>query len=125
LAVASSLIDTYASITSTIRAAARTPAGGIPGYAIAQGIAVGIAGLAAVRNILKVKVPNSSSSGGVGSVPTTPITAPVAPQAESTRLEQGQINQIGNAAGRAFVVESDITGNQEKIRRLNRQARIN
>ena len=125
LAVASSLIDTYASITSTIRAAARTPAGGIPGYAIAQGIAVGIAGLAAVRNILKVKVPNSSSSGGVGSVPTTPIAAPVAPQAETTRLEQGQINQIGNAAGRAFVVESDITGNQEKIRRLNRQARIN
>jgi hypothetical protein len=125
LAVASSLIDTYASITSTIRAAARTPAGGIPGYAIAQGIAVGIAGLAAVRNILKVKVPNSSSSGGVGSVPTTPIAAPVAPQAESTRLDQGQINQIGNAAGRAFVVESDITGNQEKIRRLNRQARIN
>jgi hypothetical protein len=127
LAVASSLIDTYASITSTIRAAARTPAGGIPGYAIAQGIAVGIAGLAAVRNILKVKVPNSSSSssGGVGSVPTTPIAAPVAPQAETTRLDQGQINQIGNAAGRAFVVESDITGNQEKIRRLNRQARIN
>jgi len=125
LAVASSLIDTYASITSTIRAAARTPAGGIPGYAIAQGIAVGIAGLAAVRNILKVKVPNSSSSGGVGSVPTTPIAAPVAPQAESTRLDQGQINQIGNAAGRAFVVESDITGNQEKIKRLNRQARIN
>lgn len=125
LAVASSLIDTYASITSTIRAAARTPAGGIPGYAIAQGIAVGIAGLAAVRNILKVKVPNSSSSGGAGSVPTTPITPPVAPQAESTRLDQGQINQIGNASARAFVVESDITGNQEKIKRLNRQARIN
>jgi len=125
LAVASSLIDTYAAITSTIRAAAKTPAGGIPGYAIAQGIAVGIAGLLAVKNILKVKVPNTAGGGSGGvSVPTT-IAAPVAPQAETTRLEQGQINQIGNAAGRAFVVESDITGNQEKIRRLNRQARIN
>jgi len=126
LAVASSLIDTYAAITSTIRAAAKTPAGGIPGYAIAQGIAVGIAGLVAVKNILKVKVPNTAGGGGSAgvSVPTT-ITAPVAPQAESTRLDQGQINQIGNAAGRAFVVESDITGNQEKIKRLNRQARIN
>jgi hypothetical protein len=125
LAVASSLIDTYAAITSTIRAAAKTPAGGIPGYAIAQGIAVGIAGLLAVKNILKVKVPNTAGGGSGGvSVPTT-IAAPVAPQAETTRLEQGQINQIGNASARAFVVESDITGNQEKIRRLNRQARIN
>jgi hypothetical protein len=125
LAVASSLIDTYAAITSTIRAAARTPAGGIPGYAIAQGIAVGIAGLLAVKNILKVKVPNTAGGGSGGvSVPTT-IAAPVAPQAETTTLNQGQINQIGNAAGRAFVVESDITNNQEKIRRLNRQARIN
>ena len=59
-------------------------------------------------------------SGGNGSV-----SAPVAPQAESTRLDQTQINQIGNASARAFVVESDITGNQEKIKRLNRQARIN
>jgi hypothetical protein len=119
------LIDTYAAITSTIRASARTPAGGIPGYAIAQGIAVGIAGLAAVRNILKTKVPGRAASGGGGvSVPSN-VTAPVAPQAESTRLDPTQVNQIGNAASRAFVVESDITGNQDKIKRLNRQARIN
>jgi hypothetical protein len=69
-------------------------------------------------------VPGRASGGGAN-IPSSPVTAPVVPQAESTRLDQGQINQIGNAAGRAFVVESDITGNQEKIKRLNRQARIN
>jgi hypothetical protein len=125
LAVASSLIDTYAAITSTIRSSSKGLKGGIPGYAIAQGIAVGIAGLAAVRNILKTKVPGrASGAGGAVSVPSN-VTAPVAPQAESTRLDPTQVNQIGNAASRAFVVESDITGNQDKIKRLNRQARIN
>jgi hypothetical protein len=122
LAVSASLINTYTAITGQLKAFAGIP---IPGYAIAQAIATGLAGFSAVKNILKTKVPGGSNgSGGGVSVPTT-ITAPVAPQAESTRLDQGQINQIGNAAGRAFVVESDITGNQEKIRRLNRQARIN
>ena len=123
LAVSASLINTYTAITGQLKAFSGVP---VPGYAIAQAIATGLAGFAAVRNILKTKVPAKSGSGGSAgvSVPTT-ITAPVPPQAETTRLEQGQINQIGNAAGRAFVVESDITNNQEKIRRLNRQARIN
>jgi len=123
LAVAGSLINTYSAIAGTLKAFSGKA---VPGYAIAQAIATGLVGFAAVRNIIKTKVPAKSGGGGSAgvSVPTT-ITAPVPPQAESTRLEQGQINQIGNAAGRAFVVESDITGNQEKIKRLNRQARIN
>jgi hypothetical protein len=123
LAVSASLINTYTAITGQLKAFSGVP---VPGYAIAQAIATGLAGFAAVRNILKTKVPAKSGGGGSAgvSVPTT-ITAPVAPQAETTTLNQGQINQIGNAAGRAFVVESDITNNQEKIRRLNRQARIN
>jgi hypothetical protein len=63
--------------------------------------------------------------GGGGSVPTPSIpTAPVLPQASSTTINQGQVNQIGNVAARAFVVESDVSGQQERIRRLNRAARI-
>jgi hypothetical protein len=126
LAVAASLINTYSAIAGQLRVFSGAGAPPIPGYAIAQAIATGLVGFASVRNILKTKVPGKSGGGGSAgvSVPTT-ITAPVAPQAETTRLEQGQINQIGNASARAFVVESDITNNQEKIRRLNRQARIN
>jgi hypothetical protein len=47
------------------------------------------------------------------------------PQAATTTLNQGQINQIGNTAARAFVLETDVSGNQERVRRLNRAARIN
>jgi hypothetical protein len=44
---------------------------------------------------------------------------------QSTRLDQAQVNQIGNAAARAYVVESDVSNGQERINRLNRAARIN
>jgi hypothetical protein len=62
------------------------------------------------------------------SAPTIPrvnAAAPLAAQATTTTLNQGQINQIGNVAVRAYVVESDISGNQERVYRLNRAARIN
>ncbi len=73
LAVAAATIDTYSAITGTLANAARTPAGAVPGYAIAQSIAVGIAGFMNVRKILAVKIPKQSSGGGMGtgiSLPT-------------------------------------------------------
>ena len=53
--------------------------------------------------------------------------APIPPQAEQTALPQDQINQLAtaNAATRAYVLESDVSGNQERITRINRAARIN
>jgi hypothetical protein len=59
------------------------------------------------------------------SIPSVNAIAPLAAQASTTTLNQGQINQIGNVAARAYVVESDISGNQERVIRLNRAARIN
>lgn len=52
--------------------------------------------------------------------------APMAPQAQQTALPQEQINQLAsaNAATRAYVLESDVSGNQERITRINRAARI-
>jgi hypothetical protein len=61
---------------------------------------------------------NTNAGGGGGS-------APLPPQASSTLMNQGQVNQLSSATARAFVLESDVTGNQERIQRLNRQARIN
>lgn len=58
-------------------------------------------------------------------IPRVNSTAPLAAQASTTTLNQAQVNQIGNVAARAFVVESDVSGNQERIQRLNRAARIN
>jgi hypothetical protein len=55
-------------------------------------------------------------------------TAPVSPQLSTvntvTQLNQASINEMGSAAGRAYVVESDITNQQEKIVRINRAARL-
>jgi len=125
LAVAQALINTYLGASEVIKAKSTLPEPFGTIAKIANVAAIIATGIKTVKAITSVKVPGRGSGGGGASIPSSPITAPVAPQAETTRLEQGQINQIGNAAGRAFVVESDITGNQEKIKRLNRQARIN
>jgi hypothetical protein len=77
--------------------------------------------------VSRAKSVMSQVKGGGGiSMPTAPsFSAPLMPQVSTTTLNQAQVNQIGNVAARAFVVESDVTGNQERIQRLNRAARIN
>jgi hypothetical protein len=86
-------------------------------------------GIQSVKSIMGVKVPSvKGSSGGGGAMPSIPsmnVSAPLMAQASTTTLNQAQVNQIGNVAARAFVVESDVSGNQERILRLNRAARIN
>ena len=69
--------------------------------------------------------------GNAGSAPSiggrTGGSAPLAPNeptAQLTQLNQASINQMGSATGRAYVVESDITNQQEKIIRINRAARL-
>jgi len=66
--------------------------------------------------------PSGGANGGGGGGGTT---APVQPQVSTTTLNQGQVNQLASATSRAFVLESDVSGNQERIQRLNRAARIN
>lgn len=69
--------------------------------------------------------------GNAGSAPSiggrTGGSAPLAPSeptTQLTQLNQASINQMGSATGRAYVVESDITNQQEKIIRINRAARL-
>ena len=127
MAIAATTMQTYSAAQDAYKRGMEVPlVGSVLGpvnaaLAIAQGIA-------RVKKIAEVKVPGNSNSGA--SMPTgTGITAmpkpPVPTQMSTTALNQQMINQIGNAAVRAFVVESDVSGNQERIRRLNRAARIN
>ena len=72
---------------------------------------------------------SSVKGGGSTSMPSMSMaSAPMAPSAPIqntlTQLNQGSINQLGSATSRAYVVESDVTSGQEKIRRLNRAARL-
>lgn len=124
LAIAASLINTYAAITAQLRASASSPGAAIPGYAIAQAIATGIAGFAAVKNIVSVQVPNGGGGGSIPSAPTLNAGSPLNPTtiaSNQVTLDQRSINAIGNKAIRAYVVESEISAAQQKVRRIQRQ----
>lgn len=118
LAVASALIDTYSGIAKGVKL-------GFPA-AIPAVIAASATGFAAVKNIMKVKVPGTNNNTGGTSIPSIGrgASAPLEAGYTSTKLDPFALNQIGNAAARAYVIESDVSGNQERVRRLNRAARI-
>ena len=83
-------------------------------------------GLMTVQSIINTPVFGGASdtSGSMSprlmSAPVTPSFTPNAP----TQLDQTSLNAIGNVAARAYVVESDITGSQKRIRRIENSARI-
>ncbi len=109
MAVAASLINTYASIAGQIRAFSGVP---IPGYAIAQAIATGAVGFANVKKIISTKVPKSSGGGGASAG-----AAAATPQAPSFNIVGAtETSQLAEAVGsqtqepvQAYVVANDIT----------------
>jgi hypothetical protein len=124
LAVAASLINTYAAIAGQLRASTSSPAAAIPGWAIAQAIATGIAGLAAVKQIVSVQVPGGGGGGSVPSAPNLNAGSPLQPStiaANQVTLDQRSINAMGNRAIKAYVVETEISSAQQKIRRIQKQ----
>jgi hypothetical protein len=125
LAVASATISTYTAIAKNLAAFAGVP---IPGYAIAQAIATGVAGFAAVKNILAVKVPNSGGGGGAGgggSMPTMSLPT-TRPSSGFTMLGNEDPLRTTNEGGmvRVFVTESDITTSQNRVSSIQAKATI-
>jgi hypothetical protein len=110
MAVASSLINTYAAIAGQLRAFSGKA---IPGYAIAQAIATGAVGFANVKKILSTKIPKSSGGGGGASAGAAAAT----PQAPSFNIVGAtETSQLAEAVGsqtqepvQAYVVANDIT----------------
>ena len=123
IAVTQAIINTYQGASKALAQ------GGIFGpVAAAATIA---AGLINVKKIISTKVPSAKGTGNVadsGSSSMSMSAAPISPSAPIqntvTSLSQQSINQMGSATGRAYVVESDITNQQEKIVRINRAARL-
>jgi len=124
LAIASTVIKTIqggiAAFTGMV-SAIPGPVGIALGVVAAAGVVA--AGVKAVKQITAVKVPGTSGGGGAPSISSP--QAPLTPQAQTTTLNQNSINAVGNAASRVFVLETDVSNSQERIRRLNRAARIN
>jgi hypothetical protein len=121
LSIAAATISTFVSAQKAYEAAQSLPFGiGAVLGPINAGLAIA-AGLKNVQKILAVKVPGDA---GGGPLPTNSFN-PLSPQAQTTTLNQSQVNQLSSATSRAFVLESDVSGSQERIQRLNRAARIN
>ena len=115
IAIASSLVNTYASISGQLKAFSGVP---IPGYAIAQAIATGLVGLANVKKIASVKIPKSSggaSGGGSASASTPSISATPTPPSfnvvgatETSALSDAVAGQTKEPV-KAYVVSNDVT----------------
>jgi hypothetical protein len=122
VAIASALINTYLGISAGVKL-------GFPA-AIPAVLAASVTGFKAVKSIMATKLPGKASggasAGGSMSAPSlSSATAPITPQAQTTTLSTQSINQIGVASSRAYVLETDVSSNQERSQRLNRAARIN
>ena len=114
-------------ITNTMAANAKALSYGpaAPAIITANNISAGFGVATTIASTAKAL--KAINSGGDTSAP--PIggggtTAPIQPQASATTLNQMAINNAGNQAIKTYVVESDVSGNQERIDRIQRAARI-
>ena len=112
LAIASSLVNTYAAISGQLKAFSGVP---VPGYAIAQAIATGVVGFANVKKIASVKIPKTSGGGGgvSGSAPSGGA-APAPPSfnvvgASETSVLADTVASQTNEPVQAYVVSNDVT----------------
>lgn len=123
-AIAVISINTY---KNAAKAGFLTPLGiaEIAAGALAVGSAI-IAAKNGIDNINKVNIPGSSGSSSGGGISMN-ANAPVAPgflPAQATLLDQTSLNQISNVVSRAYVVESDISGSQQRMKRIMNSARF-
>jgi hypothetical protein len=116
IAIASSLVNTYAAISGQLKAFSGVA---VPGFAIAQAIATGLVGLANVKKIASVKIPNSGGGGGggvatSGSIPRGGASTPTPPSfnlvgASETSALSDAVASSTNEPVQAFVVANDVT----------------
>jgi hypothetical protein len=128
LAIAQIVVNTQREIAAIAAANAPLGVAGIP-ITASQTLAakiragVGIATVAAT-SIAKFKNGGGGASAGMPSVGGAAPITPQLPIAQTTNLSQQTINDIGNQAVRAYVVESDITSSQERITAIRQRARF-
>ena len=89
-------------------------------------VAAVLAAASKAKSILAQVKGGGAAAGGV-TAPSVNSQAPVSPaepQAQTTTLDNKSINAIGAQAPKAYVVESELTGMQKRIARLNEMARF-
>jgi hypothetical protein len=123
IAVAKAVMSTYEGATKALGAYP-------PPFGAIAAAATVAAGLANVKRIVSTNIPSARGTGSVGggaSAPSINSAAPITPpepQAATTNLSSQTINAIGNQAVRAYVVENDVTSNQQRIAAIQQRARF-
>jgi hypothetical protein len=118
-AVAQAVMNTYSAANKAMTA--YPP----PFSFIAAGTTV-LAGLMNVKKIISTPLPNSkggTSSAGASVSMSAPVAPPL-PQAQTTNISQASINDMGNQAVKAYVIESDVSSNQQRIAAIRQRARF-
>jgi hypothetical protein len=125
MAVAAATIATFSSAVKAYDSTVGIPFIGPVLAPINAALAVA-AGIANVKKIMAVKAPGMGGGGGTMPSPTSMPSAPLAPLANTstTSLSGQTLASMQATPSRAYVVEADVTNNQERISRINRAARI-
>lgn len=124
LAIGQALINTFLGVTEVLRnkTVIPEPFGTIQKVTSIAGVLA--AGFSAVRQIKATQIPGG---GGGGSIPSVSAVAPVSPQTPqtaTTNISAQSINALGNQAIKAYVVETDVTSNQQRIKAIQQRARF-
>ena len=120
LAIADATINTYAGAS---RALKELP----PPFSYIAAATTIASGLLNVQQILQTPIPSSagvSDTSGGGSIGGAPPMTPRPQMTAPTELGATSLNTISNVVSRAYVVESDITGSQQRISRIQNAARF-
>lgn len=128
IGIAQATINTFLGITEVWKSKAVLPEPFNTASKIAATITTAAGGFAAVRGITRTQVPNSggvtasapSFAGGGGA----PVAATAAPSVISQAVTAQAVNNLGNQAMRAYVLNSDITNNDQRNAYLQRNARL-
>jgi hypothetical protein len=128
LAIAAATISMLTSAQKAYEATVGIPFVGPVLAPINAGLAIA-AGIKNIREIAKVKVPGQSGGGNAPTPPPTtgtapPLTPALSPAVQGQMLNSDAINNLGNTALRAYVMNSDIQNNDQRNAYLQRNARI-
>jgi hypothetical protein len=132
MATASALINTYLGISEVLKAKNPYPEPFGTAIKIANASVIGINGFKQVREINKVQIPNQSGGGQTGSQPSlagasgsSPSMGAIGSQLSSaTKIQLNQFENFKNPVVRAYVVESEVTGTQQRAKRLKQTSMI-
>ena len=132
-AIAQTTIDTYSSATAAYSSVVGIPIVGPALAPIAAGVAVA-AGLMSIKKIVSTKTPGNKSAGAPPGIsvpaapvfnPTTALEAAGNAEQDNTQVTLGeQTGSTGPSVIRAYVVSSEVTGQQEADAKINDLARL-